>query len=80
MAGVLKVEQRVKLPIVMVLLTSISDGSDASRPLKGEAVEWTGEQHSSNLLVSVMRAVVTRSSAAHSGCTYDPNTIGGHCP
>ncbi|KAF8674292.1 hypothetical protein HU200_048115 [Digitaria exilis] len=53
-----------------------SDGSDASRPLKG-----TAEQHGSNgVLASVELAVVSKASAGHSGCTYDPNTSGGHCP
>ncbi|KAF8675420.1 hypothetical protein HU200_047790 [Digitaria exilis] len=77
MAGVGKLRPWVKLLIVVVLVMSASDGSDASRPLKG-----TAEQLSSNGLLasSVKLSVVSKASAGHSGCTYDPNTSGGHCP
>ncbi|CAN6322715.1 unnamed protein product [Urochloa humidicola] len=83
MAGVGKPGPCVKLLIVVVLVLSASDGSDASRPLKGEAVALAGaggQRISSNgLLASVKLAVVSKSSAGASGCTWDPNN-GGHCP
>ncbi|CAN6292393.1 unnamed protein product [Urochloa humidicola] len=83
MAGVGNLGPCVKLLIVVVLVLSASDGSDASRPLKGEAVAPTGAggQHisSNGLLASVKLAVVSKASAGASGCTWDPNN-GGHCP
>ncbi|OEL31177.1 hypothetical protein BAE44_0007809 [Dichanthelium oligosanthes] len=84
MAGVGKLGPCVKLLIVVILVVSASDGSDASRPLKGaQAVAPTaaGEQHSTHgLLSSVKLAVVSKASAGHSGCTYDPNNNGRPCP
>ncbi|CAL4918868.1 unnamed protein product [Urochloa decumbens] len=84
MAGVGKLGPYVKLLVVVVLVVSASDGTDASRPLKGEAVvapTGAGGQHSSSngILASVKLAVVSKASAGASGCTWDPNN-GGHCP
>uniref|UniRef100_A0A0E0GTF5 Uncharacterized protein n=1 Tax=Oryza nivara TaxID=4536 RepID=A0A0E0GTF5_ORYNI len=72
MAGVLK------LLLVLVLLVSSSDGSDASRQLKGDAIERSGAAAGEAVM---MRAVmVSKAKAGHSGCTYDPNTtIGRRC-
>uniref|UniRef100_A0A0E0KIN7 Uncharacterized protein n=1 Tax=Oryza punctata TaxID=4537 RepID=A0A0E0KIN7_ORYPU len=75
MAGVLK------LLLVLVLLISASDGSDASRHLKGDAIERSGAAAGEALMVSAVRALmVSKAKAGHSGCTYDPNTtIGRRC-
>ncbi|RCV41044.1 hypothetical protein SEVIR_9G102200v4 [Setaria viridis] len=84
MAGVGKLGQWVKLLVVVVLVVSASDGARASRPLKGTAVapSAAGGQHSSNggLLASVKLAVVSKASAGHSSCTWNPNNSGGPCP
>lgn len=75
-----------KLLVVVVLVVSASGGSDASRPLKGEAFfspsSAAGGQHISNggLAASVKLAVVSKASAGHSSCTWNPNNSGGPCP
>ena len=73
-----------KLLLVAVLVASASDGSDASRPLKGGPTAAGGPQHNSNggglAAASATLAVVSRASAGHSGCTFNPNNSGGRCP
>ncbi|KAF0914333.1 hypothetical protein E2562_028216 [Oryza meyeriana var. granulata] len=70
----------LKMLLVLVLLVSASDGSDASRPLKGEAIGRSGAAAGEALMVSAMRAVmVIKAKAGPSGCTYNPNNIGRRC-
>ena len=82
MAGVGKLGPGAKLLLVVVLVASASGGSDASRPLKGGPTA-AGGQHDSNgggLAASAKLAVVSKASAGHSGCTFNPNNSGGRCP
>uniref|UniRef100_J3LSJ5 Uncharacterized protein n=1 Tax=Oryza brachyantha TaxID=4533 RepID=J3LSJ5_ORYBR len=67
MAGVLK------MLLVLALLASASDGSDASRALRGEAIGRSGGEATRALVV------VSKAKAGHSGCTNDPNTHGPRC-
>lgn len=73
----------VKLLVVLALVMSASDGAGASRPLTTAAP--AGEQQQSTGgggggLASVKLAVVRQLWAGPSGCTFDPNTTGPHCP
>ncbi|PAN45048.2 hypothetical protein GQ55_9G097200 [Panicum hallii var. hallii] len=84
MAGVGKLGPGLKLLLVVVLVASASDGSDASRLPKG-APTAAGEQHlhSSNgglVASSAKLAVGSKASAGHSGCTFNPNNSGRRCP